>query len=96
MKKIINLNEPICVIPSESIHQNDKANTNLDLNVQTDLIPIVSLKDEKNIIKDILYKKLGFDNSIEICDYDLFLHTNDKPMYIGNNKEMILSPRLDD
>ena len=96
MKKIINLDEPICVIPSEAVHQNERANTNLYLNVQTDLIPIISLSDEKNIIRDILYKKLEFDNSIEICDYDLFLHTNDKPMYIGSTNEMILSPRLDD
>ena len=39
---------------------------------------------------------MKIDKNIEICDYDLFLHTKDKPMYIGNNKEMILSPRLDD
>ena len=95
-KKIININDPICVIPSEAIHQNNSANTNLDLNTQIDLIPIISLSEEKNIIKNILKKHLNLDHSIEICDYDLFLHTKDKPMYIGNNKEMILSPRTDD
>ena len=95
-KKIINLDEPILVIPSEAIHLNDSANTNLDLNTQIDLIPIISLSKEENIIKKILRKYLNFDNSIVICDYDLFLHTKDKPVYIGANKEMILSPRLDD
>jgi len=95
-KKIINLKEPICVIPSEAIHQNSSANTNLDLNSQIDLIPIISLNDDKDVIKDILRKNLNLDSSFEICDYDLFLHTNDKPMYIGTNKEMILSPRIDD
>jgi len=67
IKKIIDLNKPLCVIPSEAIHQNKKANINLDLNPH-----------------------------IEICDYDLFLHTLDKPMYIGANNEMILCPRADD
>lgn len=94
-KKIINLKEPLCVIPSEAIHQNSSANTNLDLNTQIDLIPIIGLSKKENIIKNILKDKLNIDID-DICDYDLFLHTNDKPMYIGINNEMILSPRLDD
>lgn len=95
-KKIINLEEPVFVIPSEAIHINSSANSNLDLNTQVDLIPIISLSKEQNVIKKILKNKLNYDKSIEICDYDLFLHTKDKPRYIGMNKEMILSPRLDD
>lgn len=95
-KRIVNLKEPICVIPSQAIHQNEHANTNLDLNTQIDMIPIIGLKNEKNFINNLLKTKEGLDSSVEICDYDLFLHTNDKPMYIGMNNEMILSPRLDD
>ena len=93
-KKIINLKEPVCVIPSVAIHQNDNANTNLDLNTQIDLIPIFGLNKEDDVIRKIIKKE--FDLSCEICDFDLFLHTNDKPMYIGINNEMILSPRIDD
>lgn len=95
-KKIVNLNEPVCIIPSEAIHVNSSANTNLDLNTQIDMIPIISLSDEKDIIKNILSQHLKLNDSTAICDYDLFLHTNDEPMYVGSNKEMILSPRLDD
>ena len=91
-KKIINLKEPLCIIPSEAIHINQSANTNLNLNSQIDLIPIISLSKEKNIIKKILKKDL---NNLIVCDYDLFLYNKDKPMYIGANKEMILSPRID-
>ena len=96
IKKIINLNEPLCVIASEAIHQNSSANTNLDLNSQIDLIPIISLNHDKDIIKNILKENLNLNKIDLICDYDLFLHTIDKPMYIGKNKEMILSPRIDD
>ena len=92
-KKIIKLDEPKCVIPSEAIHQNDKANSNLDLNSQVDMIPIISLNEDKNIINEILSRQVG---NKEICDYDLFLYNMDKPMYIGVNNEMILSPRIDD
>lgn len=95
-KKIIDLKDPLCIIASEAIHQNDVANTNLDLNTQIDMIPIISLKKEKNIINNILMNYLSLNNSRDICDYDLFLYSKDKPMYIGKNKEMIVSPRIDD
>lgn len=96
IKKIIDLEEPVCVIPSEAIHQNDSANTNLDLNTQIDMIPIISLKDEKDIIKNLLKETLNLKSLSMICDYDLFLYSKDIPMFIGKNKEMILSPRIDD
>ena len=96
-KKIIDLKEPICVIPSQAIHQNDSANTNLDLNTQIDLIPIVSLnkKKETDIIKKTLKKHLNLKSINDICDYDLFLYTKDFPMFLGDDNELILSPRLD-
>jgi len=93
-KKIIDIDDSICVIPSEAIHQNDSANVNLDLNTQIDLIPVISLNKEENIIGKVLSKYYEFNG--EICDYDLYLYNNDKPRYIGFNNEMILSPRIDD
>jgi len=95
-KEIIDLEESICVIPSEAIHQNDSANTNLDLNTQVDMIPIISLSDEKDIVKNLLRNYLQLNPSSTICDYDLFLYSKDQPMYIGANNELILSPRIDD
>jgi len=92
-KKIINLTEPKCVIPSEAIHQNDSANSNLDLNSQIDMIPVISLSDDKDIVNDILSREVS---NHEICDYDLFLYNLDKPMYVGVGRKMILSPRIDD
>lgn len=94
-KKIINLKEPLCVIPSEAIHINDIANRDLDLNTQIDLIPIIGLGKEKDVVKSVIKKCIKLEPPVTICDYDLFLHNNDKPMYIGNNNEMILSPRID-
>lgn len=64
-KKIINLKEPLCVIPSEAIHQNSSANTNLDLNTQIDLIPIISLNKEEDVIKSILKNKLNINVTIQ-------------------------------
>jgi len=97
VKKIIDLKKALCIIPSVAIHQNDTANTNLDLNTQIDLIPIISInkKEKNNIIKNIIKKELKLKTIEDICDYDLFLYSKDEPTYIGDEKEMILSPRLD-
>lgn len=97
-RRIINLDNYLCVIPSEAIHQNDIANSNLDLNTQIDLIPIFGLDIENNddFIKQLLINYLKLDSNSEICDYDLFLYNTDNPKYIGVNNEMILSPRIDD
>ena len=97
IKRIIDLKEPICSIPSVAIHQNDTANTNLDLNTQIDLIPVISIneKEQINIIKNIIKRELNIISINDICDYDLFLYSKDEPTFIGDEKEMILSPRLD-
>lgn len=94
IKKIIDFKSPFCVIPSEAIHVNKNANADLTLNSQIDMIPIIALSNEKDIIKKLLRKKIK-NEDINICDYDLFLYNSSKPTYIGSNKEMILSPRID-
>lgn len=91
ISKIIDLKEPALIIPSVAIHQNDNANTNLDLNMQTDLQPILSLtNDEKDFFKIINKYIKG-----NIIDYDLFAYNTFKPVLIGKEKELLLSPRID-
>lgn len=94
-KEIIDLKKPLLCIPSVAIHQNANANEDLKLNDQIDMIPILSLKDKKLPINEIIKKDLKLTNE-EICDYDLFLYSITKPVYFGLKKEMILSPRIDD
>jgi len=95
IKKIIDLKETIATVPSVAIHQNDKANTNLDLNMQTDLQPIFALNNKEESWKTLLKKKLKIKKEEEICDYDLFLYNNSSPTYFGLNDELLLSPRID-
>ncbi len=94
-KEIIDLKNPLMSIPSVAIHQNANANDNLALNSQIDMIPIISLKDKKDPIKEIIKKELKLKEE-EICDYDLFVYASQEPKYFGMAKEMIISPRIDD
>lgn len=88
---IIDTQKPTLIIPSVAIHQNEKANTNLDLNSQTDLQPILALSTQKEDFKKIL-KKYTKDS---IIDYDLYAYNCSKPALIGLNEELLLSPRID-
>lgn len=95
-KEIIDLKNPLLCIPSVAIHQNANANDSLKLNSQIDMIPIISLSDSKNAIKNLIMKCCNFEKNEEICDYDLFLYSTSKPTYLGMHNEMILAPRIDD
>lgn len=95
-KEIIDLKKPLLCIPSVAIHQNTNANDDLKLNSQIDMIPILSLKEKKEPIKELIKKAVKLKENEEIGDYDLFLYATAKPEYFGLNNEMILSPRIDD
>lgn len=89
IKKIVDTKSPVAIIPSIAIHQNDKANSNLDLNTEVDLMPVISLDKNYSLCK-LLKKQLKLDGNI--FDYDLFLYVTDKALCF---EDFIASPRLD-
>ncbi len=95
-KEIIDVKDPLFTIPSVAIHQNASANDDLKINSQIDLMPIFSLSEQKNAIKNLISKVCKVEENEEICDFDLFLYSTSKPLCFGLNKEMIISPRIDD
>lgn len=89
--KIIDFKKPMLIIPSVAIHLNDKANTNLDINAQLDLQPILGINKNKTSFENILKKKI----KDKIIDYDLYAYNIVPPYFLGNNKELLISPRID-
>ncbi|MCI8574841.1 MAG: M18 family aminopeptidase, partial [Bacilli bacterium] len=92
--KIIDLEEPLLVIPSVAIHQNAKANSNLDINSQIDLLPIIHFEEDTDIIRKLIHQKYKIPKS-QIDDYDLLLYTKEDSYLIGAKKDILLSPRID-
>lgn len=96
-KQLINIGKDLMIIPSQAIHINRDVNSKNELNHQIDMLPIISLTNEKkldDIIRENLEKeKIRAD---KICDYDLYLYNRDQAKQIGLNDEFILAPRLDD
>ncbi len=94
-KEIIDFQDILAVVPSVAIHQNDMANTKLDLNTQIDLQPILSLSEKTSTWEEILKRYIPLAKGEKICDYDFFFYNPTKPVFFGNQNELLLSPRID-
>lgn len=97
--KTVNIDEDLLVIPNLAIHMNREMNKNLSYNPQTDLQPLLSAWPEESETGSILMKKLAFYSKIEeenILGKDLFLYVREKGKLAGADKELMISPRLDD
>ncbi len=88
---IVDFKKPMLIVPSVAIHQKTDSNTNLDLNMHIDLQPIVTLSNNKDTWDTILKKYVKG----KIIDYDLFAYNPDKPVIIGHDNELLVSPRID-
>ena len=89
--KIIDFKKPLLIVPSVAIHQKADSNTNLDLNMQIDMQPILTISKNKESWLNILKTKV----KEEIVDYDLFAYNPSKPTLIGEKDELLTSPRID-
>jgi len=89
--EIVDYRKPILIVPSVAIHQKADSNTNLDLNMQQDLQPILDISKDTTAWDNIL-KSLSND---KIVDYDLFAYNIEKPVFIGEKEDLLVSPRID-
>ena len=94
--RYLSLKQTIGVIPNLAIHMNREVNKGIELNKQTDLLPILGLVKEGQTesFLDFLAEELGTDKE-SILDYELWVYCQEKPQYAGMKEELILSPRLD-
>ena len=96
-KQLLNINKDLLIIPSQAIHINRDANEKNALNHQVDMLPVVSLCNDKKL-EDIIKESLAVSGKEvdKICECDLYLYNRDNAKYVGLNDELILAPRLDD
>ena len=96
--ELINIDKPIIVIPNLAIHMNREVNKGVELNKQTDMIPVLGLVEKEfekdNFLIKLLAKELNVDFE-KILDFDLFLYEHARGDVVGLNEEMISSPRID-
>jgi len=97
--ELINIKRPILIIPNLAIHMNRNINKGIELNKQKDMLPIISMVQDKlekeNYLVNIICRELDA-NIDEILDFELFLYEFEKGCLIGDKSEFISTGKLDD
>lgn len=94
-KKLVHFDEDLLVIPNLAIHMNRDANSGMQYSAQTDMCPVLSTTADKEQFRTLLAKKIGVDTE-DVLGQDLYLYTRQKGLLVGTDKDMLMSPRLDD
>lgn len=96
---LVNIKRPIMIIPNLAIHMNRSVNKGVELNRQTDVLPLLGLINDTLEKDNLLIKTIAKEFKIEpeeILDFDLFLYEYEKGKIMGLNNEFVSSSRLDD
>lgn len=96
---LINIDEPLMIIPNLAIHMNRKVNEGIKLNTQKETLPLLSIVNEEFEKENFLANKIGGKLDVEvedILDFDLFLYECEKGKIVGLNNEFISCGKLDD
>lgn len=96
---LIDVKKPIMIIPNLAIHMNRKVNDGVKINPQTEILPLLSVINDKFEKEDFLLKLIAKNLDIkvdEILDFELFLYGTEKGSLVGLNEEFISVGRLDD
>lgn len=98
---LVDVKEPIAIIPSLAIHLDRKANEGRPLNRQKELTPIVMQldKDEEFVFNDFLLETVrsqsGYEEVEKILSHELVLYDVQAPALVGLRQQFIASARLD-
>ncbi|MDE6761326.1 MAG: M18 family aminopeptidase [Lachnospiraceae bacterium] len=97
-ERLVRIDKPVCVIPNLCIHFNKECNTNCGYNKQTDILPLLSMKEEGVEKGDYLLNLIQSETGIEkpaILDYELFLYEYQKGIFMGPDEEFTSASRID-
>jgi len=96
---LVNIRQPILVIPNLPIHFNRKVNDGIALNKQIDMLPVTTIVSEELNTNNLLAIKISKEINVpvkDILEVDLNLYNFEKGSIIGLNNEFICSGKLDD
>jgi aspartyl aminopeptidase len=96
--RLIDFKKPLLTIPNLAIHINREVNKGVELNKQTDTIPVIATLKESlnknNFFITYVAKELEV-KAEDILDYDLYIYNAEEGNLIGMEEDFISCPRLD-
>ncbi len=98
-ERLIRIDKPVFMIPSLCIHFHRDVNEKAAYNKQTDLMPLLCMKEEdvekEDYLRSLIREETGIEKS-DLVDYELFLYEYQKGIFMGKNQEFISASRIDD
>lgn len=98
-EKLVQIHKPVFLIPNLCIHFHRDVNEKGAYNKQTDLLPLLCMKEEGVEKEEYLFQLIREETGTEkadIVDYELFLYEYQKGIFTGKNQEFISASRIDD
>lgn len=95
--RLVDFEKPLFTIPNIAIHMEREMNKGIELNKQTQMLPIVGMLEEemsKTYFLNALAEKLEVQPD-EILDYELHVYNTDRAEIIGLQEAFLSAPRLD-
>lgn len=96
--RLVDFNRPLLTIPNLAIHLNREVNKGVELNNQTEMLPLLAMAGEElnrdHCFLDFLSKELKTSPE-DILDFDLYIYNYEECSRLGMNEEFISGPRLD-
>lgn len=95
--RLVDLKEPLFVIPNLAIHLNREINKGVELNKQKEMIPIAGMAGENlspSFFRELLADRLHVEPE-EILDYEMGLYNAEEPVRTGIKGEFLSAPRID-
>ena len=94
------------VIPNVAIHMNRKINDGIELNKQTDMLPLASAREQNcsnekdySFREELAYHIHRIHNvSVrpeDILSYDISIYNAENPVYVGRDKELLMAGGID-
>ncbi len=94
-EKLINIDRDLCVIPNVAPHMDPEINSGKKYSAQNDMLPLFGDFSSAGKFDDLIAQEAGVQAD-DILGKDLFLYAREKGTFVGRDKELLLSPRLDD
>ncbi len=96
--RLVNFSRPLLTIPNLALHMNRDVNKGVELNKQTQMLPVIGLVrdglEKENFFVKLLAGECGADPA-DILDFDLYVYNAEEGCLLGAENEFISSPRLD-
>lgn len=93
--KLIDMKEPLFIIPSLAVHMKRGGEKEGELNTQLHLLPLAGTTADKEMLDQKIAGELSV-NAEDVLGADLYLYPVQKSLAMGLSGELIGAPRLDD